>query len=76
MYRAHADREDTVLFPALRRLMPPKAYGELSTAFVKAEMEFLGQNGFDETIRKLNDYENILGIGDLASFTPHAEELS
>ncbi len=76
MYRAHADREDTVLFPVLRRLMPPKAYGELSTAFVRAEMEFLGQNGFDETIRKLNDYENILGIGDLASFTPHAEELS
>jgi hypothetical protein len=56
--------------------MPPKAYAELSTAFEKAEMEFLGQNGFDDTIRKLTEYENILGIGDLAAFTPHAEELN
>jgi len=76
MSRAHADREDTALFPLVRRLMPPKAYAELSMAFVKAEMEFLGQNGFDDTIRKLTEYENILGIGDLSSFTPHAEELS
>lgn len=76
MYRAHADREDTVLFPLLRRSMLPKAYAEMSIAFAKAEIEFLGQNGFDETIRKLTEYENILGIGDLASFTPHAEELS
>jgi hemerythrin-like domain-containing protein len=76
MYRAHAYREDTGLFPHLRRSMPPKAYAELSAAFQKAEMEFLGQNGFDETIRKLTEYENILGIGDLASFTPHAEELN
>jgi hemerythrin-like domain-containing protein len=76
MSRAHADREDTVLFPLLRRLTPPKAYAELSMALAKADMEFLGQNGFDDTIRKLTEYENILGIGDLSSFTPHAEELS
>ncbi len=75
MSRAHADREDTALFPLLRRLMPPKAYYELSSAFSKADMEFLGQNGFEETVQKLTGYENILGIGDLASFTPHVEEL-
>jgi hemerythrin-like domain-containing protein len=76
MYRAHADREDTVLFPLLRRSMLPKAYAELSAAFEKAETEFLGPKGFDETIRKLAGYENVLGIGDLSSFTPHSEELS
>jgi len=76
MYRAHVDREDTVLFPLVRRSMSPKAYLELSASFVKAETEFLGQNGFEETIRKLSGYENILGIGDLASFTPHEEELT
>ena len=76
MYRAHADREDTVLFPLLRRSMLPKAYAELSMAFVQAETGFLGKNGFDETIQKLTEYENILGIGDLSSFTPHPEELS
>jgi hemerythrin-like domain-containing protein len=76
MYRAHASREDTALFPLLRRMMTPKAYAELSSGIQRAEVEFLGQNGFDETIRKLTDYENILGIGDLASFTPNPEELS
>jgi len=76
MYRAHADREDTALFPLLRPIMLPKAYAELSSACQKAESEFQGENGFEETIRKLTDYENILGIGDLATFTPHAEDLS
>ena len=76
MYRAHAEREDTVLFPLLRRIMPPKAYAGLSSGIQRAETEFLGQNGFDETIRKLTDYENILGIEDMASFTPRPEELS
>jgi hypothetical protein len=76
MYRAHADREDTALFPLLRGIMPPKAYADLSSACQKAESEFLGQNGFEETIRKLTDYENLLGIGDLATFTPRGEELS
>ena len=76
MYRAHADREDTALFPLLHRITPPKAYAELSSAFRKAEIDFTGQSGFEETIRKLTDYENILGIGDLATFTPRVEELS
>ncbi len=75
MYRAHAVREDTELLPLLHRIMPPKAYAELGSALQKAENEFLGQNGFEETIRKLTGYENILGIGDLATFTPRAEEL-
>jgi len=56
--------------------MNRKAYTELSSGLQRIDAEFLGQNGFDETIRKLTDYENILGIGDLASFTPNAEELS
>ncbi|MGA2940249.1 MAG: hemerythrin domain-containing protein [Syntrophobacteraceae bacterium] len=76
MYRAHAVREDTALFTLLRRMMTPKAYAELSSGIQRAEAEFLGLDGFDETIRKLTDYENILGIGDLASFTPNPEELS
>ncbi len=76
MYRAHVVREDTALLPLLRRIMTPKAYGELSSGTQRAEAEFLGQNGFDETIRKFTDYENILGIGDLASYTPSPEELS
>lgn len=76
MYRAHANWEDTMLFPVLRSMMPEKAYTELSTAVSKAQTEFLGRDGFSETILKLNGYENILGIGDIASFTPHLDELN
>jgi len=76
MYRAHAEREDTELLPLLRRMMPQKSYAELSAVLNRAETEFLGQNGFEETIHKLAGYENVLGIGDLASFTPNPEELS
>lgn len=76
MCRAHAEWEDTALFPLLRSIVPPKSFAELSSVLYRTESELLGQNGFDEIIRKLNGYENILGIGDLASYTPRAEDLS
>lgn len=76
MYRAHSDREDTVLFPALWQVLPPKAYSELNAVFMKGEKEALGQNGFDEAIQKLSSIENVLGIGDLAAFTPRVDELN
>jgi hemerythrin-like domain-containing protein len=76
MYRAHSNREDTMLFPIIRQVVAPKAYGELNSVFEKADADILGKNGFDELIQKLTNYENILGIGDLAAFTPRMDELS
>ncbi len=76
MYRAHAEREDTALFPVLRQVVPQKACAELDAAFRKTEMETLGAGGFDEIVQKLSNYENLLGIGDLASFTPRVDELT
>jgi len=75
MYRAHADREDTLLFPVLRQVVSPAVYEEMSGAIRKDEALFLGSNGFDEAIQKLASYEEILGIGDLAAFTPQVEDL-
>lgn len=76
MCRAHADRESTVLFPLLYQVLAPKACAKINSAFRKDEMEILGQNGFDAAIQTLVNYENTLGIGDLAAFTPSADELS
>jgi hemerythrin-like domain-containing protein len=76
MYRAHSNREDTMLFPLLRQVVTPKAYGELNSAFEKEENEILGKNGLDEMNLKLSNYENMLGIGDLAAFTPRMDELN
>lgn len=76
MYRAHSDREETMLFPALRPIMTAKAYIEMAVAFQKAEAETLGQDGFEQAIKKLEEHENRLGIGDLAAFTPSADDLT
>ncbi|MCE5336555.1 MAG: hemerythrin domain-containing protein [Desulfobacteraceae bacterium] len=74
--RAHSDHESTVLYPALYQVMKPKAIGDLNGAFRKSELEVLGHNGFEEGIKTLVNYENALGTGDLASFTPRIDELS
>jgi len=74
--RAHSEREDTVLVPLMRRIMTPNSYAELGSTLLRAETEWLGQNGFDETVGKLADFENALGIGDLASFTPGNDDLN
>jgi len=42
MYRAHAAREDTVLFPALRGLVGKKEYEEMGEQFEDTEKSLLG----------------------------------
>jgi hemerythrin-like domain-containing protein len=76
MYRAHSNREDTMLFPLVRQVVTPQAYADLNSAFEKEDGEALGKNGFDEIIQKLSNYENMLGIGDLAAFTPRTDDLN
>lgn len=75
MYRVHADREDTLLIPALSQVVGPADFAKLNETFRKEDMRVLGQNGFDEAVGKLEGFENTLGIGDLAAFTPRMEEL-
>ncbi|MDR3568748.1 MAG: hemerythrin domain-containing protein [Syntrophobacteraceae bacterium] len=76
MSQAHASWEDTALFPLLHSVVPATSYDRLSSDLQGAETEFLGQNGFDETLQTIARYENSLGIGNLASFTPQPEDLS
>ena len=77
MSQAHASWEDTALFPLLRTpSVTAKAHDQLTSELQRAETDFLGRNGFDETIQKIANFENSLGIGNLASFTPRPEDLS
>ena len=69
MYRPHAAREDTVLFPAFRALVGRAAYAELGQAFEEQERNRLGTQGFEGTVQEVAHIEDELGIGDLASFT-------
>jgi hemerythrin-like domain-containing protein len=70
MYRPHAAREDTVLFPAFREVVGRDAYRELGEEFEEKEHEIFGEHGFQAVVGEVADLERALGIHDLASFTP------
>jgi hemerythrin-like domain-containing protein len=70
MYRPHAAREDTVLFPAFREVVGRAAYRELGEQFEQNEHALFGEHGFEKTVADVARIEKALGIADLASFTP------
>jgi hypothetical protein len=72
MYRPHAAREDTELFPALRDLVTRDEYLKLGDTFEKRETQVLGERGFERARDEVAGLEQAFGVGDLASFTPTA----
>jgi hemerythrin-like domain-containing protein len=70
MYAPHEAREDTVLFPAFRRLVSAHEYDALGEAFEAEEHRKLGEGGFEGMVEKVGRVEKRLGIYDLAQFTP------
>ena len=69
MYRPHAAREDTMLFPALRSIMSPVEFLELGKRFAPGEATLSGQDHYDRIMQELGDMEKTLGIHDLEQFT-------
>lgn len=72
MYRPHEAREDTVLFPAFRALVPEREYDELGERFEDEEHRRFGPRGFEGVVDEVAAIEHALGIDDLARFTPSA----
>jgi hemerythrin-like domain-containing protein len=70
MYRPHAAREDTVLFPAFRATLGRDAYRELGEQFEDEEHRRFGEDGFEKAVNEVAQLEASLAIGDLARFTP------
>jgi hemerythrin-like domain-containing protein len=70
MYRPHEAREDTVLFPALHKILSAKQLDELGEKFEKEEDRLFGDEGFEKNVEKVAAIEKQLGIYDLAQFTP------
>jgi len=70
MYRPHAAREDTVLFPAFRDLLGDDAYRELGERFEDREHQRFGEHGFERVVSDLAILEERFAIADLAKFTP------
>jgi hemerythrin-like domain-containing protein len=70
MYRPHEAREDTILFPAFRKIVSRHEYDSLGEEFEDNEHKLFGKGGFETMVSKVADIEKSLGIYELAQFTP------
>ena len=70
MYRPHAAREDTDLFPLLRSLVSAHEYDAMAEDFEKKEHQLFGEDGFEMMAKRVASLEQWIGINDLAQFTP------
>jgi hemerythrin-like domain-containing protein len=70
MYRPHEAREDTILFPAFRKIVSKHEYDSLGEEFEENEHKLFGEDGFDTMVSKVADIEKQLGIYELGQFTP------
>jgi hemerythrin-like domain-containing protein len=71
MYRPHEAREDTVLFPAFRKIVSKNEYDSLGEEFENNEQKLFGKDGFDTMVNNVSEIEKSLGIYELSQFTPH-----
>jgi hemerythrin-like domain-containing protein len=70
MYEPHEAREDTVIYPAYRKLLSTAEIAQLSDQFASLQSEQFGANAFAEMVGKVVVIEQALGIYDLTQFTP------
>jgi len=70
MYEPHAAREDTVLFPAFKKIISAREYYTLGDQFEEKENQLFGYRGFEKIVDEVGSLEKSLGIYDLAEFTP------
>jgi hemerythrin-like domain-containing protein len=72
MYNPHEAREDTVLFPAFRKIVSASEYDALGEQFEEKEHQLFGEDGFGKMVDRVAGIEKSRGIYDLAQFTPKA----
>lgn len=70
MYAPHAAREDTVLFPSIRKIMSESEFDAMGDEFEKKEDELFGEDGFESMVAKVAALERQVGLFDLNQFTP------
>lgn len=73
MYRYHASREDTIIFPKFITLMTKEQYVEYGEKFEEDEHKHLGEKGFDGMLNIVVRIETYLGIYELDKITKEFE---
>lgn len=69
MYRNHAAREDTIIFPAWKETMTEKQLDEIGEKFEDIEHEQFGTDGFEDAVKQISTIEASLGLADISQFT-------
>ena len=69
MYRNHAAREDTIIFPAWKGTMTGKQLDEMNDKFEDIEHKQFGEDGFEDAVKQIREIEQSLGLADIAQFT-------
>jgi hemerythrin-like domain-containing protein len=70
MYRPHAAREDTDLFPKLREIVSAHEFASIGEDMEKQEVQKFGEDGFEKMVARVAEIERTIGIADLRQFTP------
>jgi len=70
MYRPHAAREDTDLFPKLRDTVSAHEFDAIGEDMEKQEQRKFGHDGFGKMAAHVAEIEQKVGIADLRKFTP------
>jgi hemerythrin-like domain-containing protein len=70
MYEPHEAREDTVLFPAFRKIVSEHEYDAFGEEFERKENQIFHGEGFEKNVNAVAKLEMELGIYDLSQFTP------
>jgi hemerythrin-like domain-containing protein len=62
IYRPHAAREDTDLFPKLKDVVSPHEYDAMAEDFEKKEHALFGDDGFEKMVNRVAKLEQAIGI--------------
>jgi hemerythrin-like domain-containing protein len=62
MYEAHAALEDTVVFPAWKKVLTPSQLAAMGDRFEDIEHETFGKDGFEDAVDQVGGIEKSLGI--------------
>jgi hemerythrin-like domain-containing protein len=74
MYEPHEAREDTVVFPAFRQIVPAGELADLGQHFADLEHQQFGTDEFAAMVARVAGIEQNLGLYDLAQFTPQVNQ--
>lgn len=71
MYRHHAAKEDTIIFPAWKKTLSKQQLDEMGEKFEEIEHRQFGKDGFDDAEHQISEIEKELAM-DLSKFTAPA----